>query len=161
MVIIQLIRRHRLREEYALVWLMAGAAILVLSVFGGLVRLLASLVDVSYPPTLVLVVGLLFALVILLSQSVTISGQANRLRDLAQTVALLERRLRQVEQGDAGKLANWHGNRSGTESCQGQSVQTSIGIDWNRHLRLHAWTGEDSASCTGRKHMTEQKTKSS
>lgn len=77
---------------------MAGAAILVLSVFGGLVRLLASLVDVSYPPTLVLVVGLLFALLILLSQSVTISGQANRLRDLAQTVALLERRLRQLEQ---------------------------------------------------------------
>ena len=99
-VIIQLIRRHRLREEYALVWLMAGAAILVLSVFGGLVRVLASLVDVSYPPTLVLVVGLLFALVILLSQSVTISGQANRLRDLAQTVALMERRLRQVEQAD-------------------------------------------------------------
>ena len=103
-MIIQLIRRHRLREEYALVWLMAGAAILVLSVFGGLVRVLASLVDVSYPPTLVLVVGLLFALVILLSQSVTISGQANRLRDLAQTVALLERRLRHVEQvGAAGK----------------------------------------------------------
>ena len=103
-VIVQLIRRHKLREEYALVWLMAGAVILVLSVFGGLVRLLASLVDVSYPPTLVLVVGLLFALLILLSQSVTISGQANRLRDLAQTVALLERRLRQVEQADqAGK----------------------------------------------------------
>lgn len=104
MVIVHLIRRHRLREEYALVWLMAGAAILVLSVFGGLVRLLASLVDVSYPPTLVLVVGLLFALVIILSQSVTISSHANRVRDLAQTVALLERRLRQVEQaGAAGK----------------------------------------------------------
>ena len=103
-VIVQLIRRHRLREEYALVWLMAGAAILVLSVFGGLVRLLASLVDVSYPPTLVLVVGLLFALLIILSQSVTISSHANRVRDLAQTVALLERRLRQVEQaGAAGK----------------------------------------------------------
>jgi hypothetical protein len=99
-VIVHLVRRHRLREEYALVWLIAGAAILVLSVFGGLVRLLASLVDVSYPPTLVLVVGLLFALLILLSQSVTISGQANRIRDLAQAVALLERRLRQVEQGD-------------------------------------------------------------
>ena len=103
-VIVQLIRRHKLREEYALVWLMAGAAILVLSVFGGLVRLLASLVEVSYPPTLVLVVGLLFALLILLSQSVTISGQANRLRDLAQTVALIERRLRQMERAEeAGK----------------------------------------------------------
>jgi hypothetical protein len=99
-VIVQLIRRHRLREEYALVWLLASIAILVLSAFGGLVRLLASLVEVSYPPTLVLVVGLLFALLILLSQSVTISGQADRVRDLAQTVALLERRLRQVEQAE-------------------------------------------------------------
>ena len=88
-----------------MVWLMAGSAILVLSIFGGLVRLLASLVDVSYPPTLVLVVGLLFALVILLSQSVTISGQANRLRDLAQNVALLERRLRQVEQSEQASEA--------------------------------------------------------
>lgn len=97
-VIVQLIRHRRLREEYALVWLIAGVVILVLSAFGGLVRLMASLVEVSYPPTLVLVVGLLFALVIILSQSVTISGQADRMRDLAQTVALLERRVRQVEQ---------------------------------------------------------------
>lgn len=102
LVIVQLIRQHRLREEYALAWLAAGAAILVLSLFGGLVNLMASLVSVTYPPTLVIVVGLLFALVIILSQSVTISGQANRLRDLAQTVALLERRLQQLEhEGDA------------------------------------------------------------
>lgn len=97
LVIVQLIRRHRLREEYALVWLFAGVTIVVLSLFGGLVGLLASLVDVTYPPTLIFVAGLLFALVIILSQSVTISGQADRLRDLAQTTALLERRLRLLE----------------------------------------------------------------
>lgn len=110
-MIIQLIRRHRLREEYALVWLFAGVTIVVLSLFGSLVRLLASLVDVTYPPTLIVVAGLLFALVILLSQSVTLSGQADRLRDLAQTIALLERRVRllegqppQVEAPEAGSL---------------------------------------------------------
>lgn len=81
-------------------WLAAGAAILVLSLFGGLVNLMASLVSVTYPPTLAIVVGLLFALVIILSQSVTISGQANRLRDLAQTVALLERRLQELEHAE-------------------------------------------------------------
>lgn len=97
LVIIQLIRQHRLREEYALVWLFAGVTIVVLSLFGGLVGLMASLVDVTYPPTLIFVAGLLFALVIILSQSVTISGQADRLRDLAQTTALLEHRLRLLE----------------------------------------------------------------
>ncbi|MCI0398668.1 MAG: DUF2304 family protein [Chloroflexi bacterium] len=95
---VQLIRKRRLREEYALVWLAASLAILLFSLFGGLVNLLAASFAVSYAPTLVLVVGLLFALSVLLSQSVTISGQADRLRDLAQAVALLEWRLRQVEQ---------------------------------------------------------------
>ena len=111
LVIIQLIRQHRLREEYALVWLIAGVSIFFLSLFGGVVRLLASLVDVSYPPTVVLVAGLLFALVIILSQSVTISGQADRLRDIAQAHALLERRLRALE-GQAGMVNPYSGGSS-------------------------------------------------
>jgi hypothetical protein len=92
-LIVQLIRTRRLREEYALIWLAAGVTIFVLSVFSGLVNRLAGLLHVSYPPTLILVAGLLFALVILLLQSVAISTQADRLRDLAQYVALLELRL--------------------------------------------------------------------
>ena len=95
-VIVQLIRRRRLREEYALIWLIAGLTVVLLTVFGGLVNTLASALSVSYPPTLILVSGLLFAMVILLSQSVAISTQADRLRDLAQAVALLDQRLQQV-----------------------------------------------------------------
>lgn len=98
LVILHLIRRYRLREEYALIWLGASLGILVLSVFGGLVTRLAAYFDVSYAPTLILVLGLLFTLVVLLSQSVTLSTQANQLRDLAQATALLEWRLRQLEQ---------------------------------------------------------------
>ena len=96
-VIVQLIRKQKLREQYALAWLGAGFGILLLSVFGGLVGVLAHLFAVSYAPTLVLVLGLLFALVVLLSQSVVISGQADCIRDLAQSVTLLEWRLRQME----------------------------------------------------------------
>ena len=97
LVTVQLIRKHRLREEYALVWFAASIVILLLSIFGELVSDLAALFSVSYSPTLVLVMGLLFALVVLLSQSVIISTQANQLRDLAQQVALLEWRLHQLE----------------------------------------------------------------
>ena len=97
LVIAQLIRRQRLREEYALVWLAAGVGILIFSVFGDLVGILARLLSVSYAPTLVIVLGLLFALVVILSQSVIISTQADRLRDLAQSVALMEQRVRQLE----------------------------------------------------------------
>lgn len=94
---VQLIRKHKLREEYALLWLMATFSIVVLSVFGGIVNVLAGLFNISYSPTLPLVVGLLFALGVLLSQSVALSRQANDNRDLAQNIALLEHRLRELE----------------------------------------------------------------
>lgn len=100
LMIVQLIRRRRLREEYALVWLAASLGIFAFSIFGGLVGVLAAFFSVTYPPTLVIVAGLLFALVVILSQSVVISTQADRLRDLAQTVALLEWRLRRLERDD-------------------------------------------------------------
>lgn len=96
-VTVQLIRKHKLREEYALVWLAASFIIVIFSVFGDLVNLLAASFAVVYAPTLMLVGGLFFALVVLLAQSVVLSGQAKCIRDLAQTISLLEWRLRQVE----------------------------------------------------------------
>lgn len=97
LVTIQLIRKHRLREEYSLVWLGASLAIFLLIVIDPLVGLLARLFAVTYAPTIILVFGTLFCVVLLLSQTVTISFQANRIRDLAQSVGILEWRLRHVE----------------------------------------------------------------
>lgn len=94
---IHLIRKHKLREQYALLWLIATAAILVLSIFGGIVGRLASLFSISYSPTLPLVAGLLFALMVLLTQSVALSNQADKSRDMAQQMALLEYRLQELE----------------------------------------------------------------
>jgi len=99
-VTIQLIRKNRLREEYALLWLGASLVIFFLSLFGNIVSRLAAVFSVSYSPTLVLVAGLLFALLLLLSQSVIISAQADQMRDLAQNMALMEWRLRQVESSE-------------------------------------------------------------
>jgi predicted AlkP superfamily phosphohydrolase/phosphomutase len=97
LVTIQLIRKHRLREEYSLVWLGASLAIFILIVVDPLVGILARIFAVTYAPTLILVFGILFCVVLLLSQTVTISFQANRIRDLAQSVGILEWRLRHVE----------------------------------------------------------------
>ena len=97
LVTVQLIRKHKLREEYALLWLLATVAIAVLSIFGGIVNQLASFFNISYSPTLPLVGGLIFALMVLLSQTVVLSNQANNSRDLTQQVAILEYRIRELE----------------------------------------------------------------
>lgn len=104
MLTLHLIRKHRLREDYAFVWFGASLAIFVFSVFDRLNVFLAQLLGVTYPPTLVLVFGLLFCIVLLLSQAVMLSGQANRIRDLAQCVAMLECRIKQLEQTQAGTI---------------------------------------------------------
>lgn len=97
LVTIQLIRKHKLREEYALLWLLATVAILILSIFGNIVGSLAKFFNIAYSPTLPLVAGLIFALAVLLSLSVALSNQANQNRDLAQEMALMDFRLRELE----------------------------------------------------------------
>ena len=97
LVTLQLIRKHKLREEYALVWLAASLAIFLFSVFDQLLAYLAILFAVKYAPTLILVFGILFCIVLLLAQTVMLSVQANRIRDLAQTVGILEWRLHEFE----------------------------------------------------------------
>ena len=52
LVTVQLVRKRKLREEYALVWLGAAATIFLLVVFDGLVTGLAAAFGVSYAPTL-------------------------------------------------------------------------------------------------------------
>jgi predicted AlkP superfamily phosphohydrolase/phosphomutase len=96
-ITIQLVRTRRLREEYALLWLLTSVIILVLSLVPGGAKALAGLLQVDYPPTLLLALGLVLALVILLSHSVILTALADDRRDLAQSVSILEWQLRQLE----------------------------------------------------------------
>lgn len=150
LVTVHLIRKYRLREEYALVWLVASLGILILSVFGGLVIRLAAYFDVTYAPTLILVLGLLFALLVLLSQSVTLSTQANQLRDLAQTAALLEWRLRQLEKAKEvtemvepsgnGRIRQITTNQSGARGApQAPGKVLVIGLDGATFDLIKPW----------------------
>jgi predicted AlkP superfamily phosphohydrolase/phosphomutase len=155
LVIVQLIRKHKLREEYSLVWLAASLSILFLSVFGGLTKFLASLFAVSYAPTLILVSGLLFALVLLLSQSVALSTQSNRVRDLAQSIALLEWQLRQLAKGgqtisqpepetsseDGRSVTKQHYVMPAAASTQGGKVLV-IGLDGATFDLIKPWAAD-------------------
>lgn len=110
---IQLIRKHKLREEYALLWLLATVAILILSIFGNIVSSLARFLNIVYSPTLPLVAGLIFSLAVLLSLSVALSNQANQNRDLAQEMALLEFRLRELEKKEQLEIEDQAGTEKG------------------------------------------------
>jgi hypothetical protein len=97
LVIFELIRNRRLQERYALLWLVTGGVILLLSVWRDALRLVAEQIGIAYPPSALFVVGFLFILVVLLHYSTVISELSERNVLLAQDIALLEERLRSHE----------------------------------------------------------------
>lgn len=132
---VQLIRKHKLREAYALGWLISAVLILLLSVFGRIVDVVADWFSVTYTPTLILVIGLLAALVTLLLQTVVLSNQANQIRDLAQYSAILEWRLRQLEETQQRpllKAANGQTRNGNTHETNHADAQELVVVQQER-----------------------------
>jgi hypothetical protein len=105
LVIFELIRSRRLQERYALLWLVTGSVILLLSVWRDALRLVAEQIGIAYPPSALFVIGFLFILAVLLHYSTVISELAEKNVRLAQDIALVEERLRIHERGTDGARA--------------------------------------------------------
>jgi hypothetical protein len=96
LVVFELIRSRRLRERYALLWLLTGVVLLALSLWRSGLNTIAGWFGVtSYPPAILGGVGALFVLVVLLHYSTVISRLSDQNTILAQRLALLEQRLRE------------------------------------------------------------------
>ena len=97
LVILELIRSRRLRERYALLWLVAGVTLLVLSLWRGSVNTIAGWVGIqTYPPAVLFAVAVLFILLVLLHYSTVVSKLADQNTILAQRLALLEQQQREA-----------------------------------------------------------------
>ena len=95
-VVFELIRSRRLRERYALLWLLTGVVLLVLSLWRGGLNTIAGWFGISgYPPAILFAVGILFILLVLLHYSTVISRLSDQSTILAQRLALLEERFRE------------------------------------------------------------------
>src|SRR5438270_11483809 len=91
LVVFELIRSRRLRERYALLWLLTGLVLLALSLWRGGLNTIAGWFGVqTYPPAVLFAVALLFVLAVLLHYSTVISKLADQNVVLAQRLALLE-----------------------------------------------------------------------
>jgi cell division protein FtsW (lipid II flippase) len=95
LVVLELIRSHRLRERYALLWLVTGIVLTVLSAWRDGLNTIAGWFGIrSYPPAVLFAVGFLFVLAVLLHYSTVISRLSDQNVLLAQRLALLEDELR-------------------------------------------------------------------
>lgn len=84
-----LIRRRRLREEYTFLWFAASIVLIVLSLWRGLLEVLAGLVGVAYPPSVLLLGGIVLGFLLAVHYSISLSRLAEQNKRLAQELALL------------------------------------------------------------------------
>lgn len=96
-VILAVLRSGRMREKYAALWLIVSLAIVVVTVWPGLLSWVASVLGVQLPSNLLFFVAILMLLGVTLHLSLEVSKLEDETRTLSEEVAMLDERLRRLE----------------------------------------------------------------
>lgn len=91
------LRAGRMKERYAYWWIIIGLAVVVISIFPGLLKWMSTRLGVEVPFNLGLFAGGIVLLLMTLQYSVDLSRTAERERRLTEEVAILEERVRRLE----------------------------------------------------------------
>jgi hypothetical protein len=103
-LVIELVRRRRLVERYALLWMSAAFALLILAIWRDLLEIGSDFLGIAVPANALFLVAFAVIFVLLLHFSVASSRLGDETKILAQEVARLDeqqRRLRSSLNGDA------------------------------------------------------------
>jgi hypothetical protein len=89
LMVIELVRRRKLKEEYSVLWVFTAALVLLISIWFSLLQKATDAIGAISPASTLFFFGLLFCLILLLHFSVRISSLERRLTLLVQEVGLM------------------------------------------------------------------------
>jgi hypothetical protein len=95
--VINLVRTKKLKEEFALLWLLTGIVLVLTPVFIDYLDMVAYALGIEYPPALIFVLAIISLLLILFQFSMRISRFSEQIKVLIQELALLRVRLEDLE----------------------------------------------------------------
>lgn len=96
-MVFQLLKRKTLNLKYTLLWLASGVTMLVLVLFPQFLRILTELVGIYDPMNALFSIALFCIIIILMSLTAIVSKLNEKTKTLIQFVALLEKRVRDIE----------------------------------------------------------------
>ena len=97
LIVIETVRRQRLKEAYSLLWLLLGGSFLTLAIWRNGLEYISNLVGIYYSPSTLFLFMLCSLFLILFQYSLLLTRRSEDVRRLAQELALTEERLRKVE----------------------------------------------------------------
>jgi len=101
LLVFELVRRRRLSERYALLWLLSAVVLLALAVWKGFLLDVSRAIGIYYAPSALFVIAFGFVLILLLHFSLATSGLAEQTKVLAQQLGLLQQRVEELESAAA------------------------------------------------------------
>lgn len=87
--IARLVRRRQLREKYAMLWMAVGAVVVAITLIRGPIDRMATALGVTYPPSILFLIGIMFLLTVVAHLSWEVSRLEEKTRRLAEEVALM------------------------------------------------------------------------
>lgn len=93
MIIFEMVRRRKFREELSVTWFIISIAIMASSVADKIIDPLAGILGIGYPPALIFIWVVFFLLLALLYFSLVISDLKGKVKELSQKIALIEHEL--------------------------------------------------------------------
>jgi len=122
-LVINLVRTRKLKEEYALLWLLMAGLLVVTPLGIDLFNGLALAVGVDYPPALLFTLALMVLILILFQFSFNISRFSEQIKSLTQELALANQRIRELEEAcrKHGEETEGHDEGQDEPACRRQA----------------------------------------
>lgn len=95
--VVNLVRTKKLKEEYALLWLLMAVTLVVAPLLIDVIDVVSFALGIDYPPALIIVIALICFALIFFQISVTISRFSEQIKILAQDLALTRKRLEDLQ----------------------------------------------------------------
>ena len=124
LLVLELVRRRRLAERYALLWMLAALALLVLAIWTQGLEVIADAMGIAEPANAIFILAFGVIFVLLLHFSVATSRLAEETKILAQESARLEHELR-VSRGETPA-------RNGSSGSKDAEHQRPVGAQDDR-----------------------------
>ncbi len=102
-LIIELIRKKRIKEEYSLLWLFFGFVFLFISIWKNSLDYIARILGIAYAPAALFLILIIAIMSILIHYSLVISRLADNVKKLTQTLGLLEMELNEYKKKNPDK----------------------------------------------------------
>ena len=139
-LVLEMVRRRRLREEYSWLWLLTAVGYLLVAVWPAVPVWVSRLIGSSNPASAFTFLGLFFLFLLSIQFSVQVSRLTEQNKDLAQQVAILDSELRRLTQECRDTQGAPIGSGPGVQPAVEMPGEGRLNVDgqqWNAQRANH------------------------